>query len=161
MARTWTPRQARYEAENMVVTQDLPGVDAIVRHYVLTRHGAVARTWLPGRTRLEDGTLADAYVNVALWRPANLYPQWQGNVVRLGGQWVAMLPDGPEVGRAAEYLHAEALLLPLRTRTRSHGSGTWPTSIRRELYWRRSPQVCPRCQSRLRNGICPRPEWHD
>jgi hypothetical protein len=152
--RTWTPGQARYQRDTMVVVPSETGVDAIMRHYVMTLHGAVARTWVP------DGPVL---VNVALWRPRNLHPQYQGDVIRDGAEWVALTADSRrEIGRAGEYLHAEAMLLPLRTRTRSHGSGTWPTEIRRELHWRRERRTeCGTCGNRLTAwGACTQPDLH-
>lgn len=149
--RTWTPGQARYQQDTMVVVDPQP--EAITRHYVMTIHGAVARTWLPGTT----------LVNVALWRPRNLHPQYQGDIVRVGVEWVALTAESRrEIGRAAEYLRAEAMLLPLRTRTRSYGSGTWPTEIRRELYWRRERrEQCGTCGNRLTAwGACTQPDLH-
>ena len=147
--RSWTFRQARYEPETQVVVDPQP--EAITRHYVMTRHGAVARTFLPGTTM----------VNVALWRPTNRHPQFQGTITRQGDRWLAVDSHEQFVATAADYRDAEAALLPLRTRTRSHGSGTWPYEIKRELEWRRDPRLtCENCGQPLTGGVCIRPDLH-
>lgn len=150
-ARThrWSARQARYEPETMMVLDAQP--QAITRHYVMTRHGAVARSWLPGST----------LVTIALWRPRNRHPQFQGTLTRRGGGWLAVDSNEWFVACRNEFRDAEAALLPLRTRTRSHGSGPWPAEILRELAWRRDPRVqCENCGHPLADGICTRSDLH-
>jgi len=151
VARRYTARCARYQRETMTVVGD--DTAGLVRHYVMTRHGAVARTFVS-----DTGPLL---VEVALWRPANRSPQFQGCVTRDGGRFVASAPDRGFVFSAVDYLDAESELLRLRTRTRSHESG-WPYEIRRELLWsRRQPgATCSDCGNRLVLGGCTRPDLH-
>lgn len=149
--RRYTAKHAQYQPETLVLVGNNP--NDVARHYVMTRHGAVARAFLPG----------PLMVNVALWRPRNQHPQFQGTITRLpDGRYQAVDPDNRPVSVADNYLDVEAALLPLRTRTRSYGSGTWPYEIRRELLWSRR-QVGPTCRDcghPLALGGCTRPDLH-
>lgn len=144
-----TAKQAGYERKTQLVTTSRPGAFPV--HFVMTRHGAVARTWIPGY-----GT------EIALWRPRNLHPQYQGTVTRGEGGWVATDPHGRQIASAVDYIDAEAALLPLHTRTRSHAEHEWPFEIVRELEWRRNPPVptCPICGHPLTGTQCTRPDLH-
>lgn len=143
-----TAKQARYERETQLVTATPGGLPV---HYVMTRHGAVTRTWM------------GALVEIALWRPSNQHPTYQGSVNHIGLKWVATDPRGTVVATTPDYLDAEAALLPLRTRVRSCGTYEWPWEIVRELEWRRAPipkPECDICGHRLQAGVCVRPDLH-
>jgi hypothetical protein len=152
MPRRHTAKSAGYQRDTMTVVGD--STTGLVRHYVITRHGAVARafTFGPGPLRAE----------VALWRPSNRHPQFQGYVARVGGRFDAHTPDGRFVASAVDYLDAESELLRLHTRTRSYASGPWPFEIRRELLWSRmqSGTTCEDCGHPLVRGGCTRPDLH-
>lgn len=150
---------AQYQAETQIVT-GLNGT-GLPTHYVMTRHGAVSRTFLPG----------SLLVNVALWRPGNKHPQFQGSIRRAAnGQFEAINSKGQHVAFADDYLDAEAALLPLRMRTRSHSGRQWPETILRELEWSRVPLSslagkvwCPPCHvcgHEMPGGVCVRPDLH-
>lgn len=150
--RRYTARMAQYQPETTMVIGDHP-IDGVIRHYVMTRHGAVCRSFLPG----------PLMVSIALWRPSNKHPQYQGDITRdEAGRYQATTPDSRIVATTADYLDAEAALLPLRNRTRSHGSGHWPYEIRRELLWsrRQTGRTCDNCGWTLVQGVCTRPDLH-
>lgn len=114
---TWTPRQAGYLPETTVVTTTEAG--GLVRHYVRTRHGTVARTWM--------GT---AVTEVILRRPAHRRGTYQGSVHCVAGGWQAVddsrthqVPVGPV---CTDYLDAEALLLRRRTGQVARVTYRWP-----------------------------------
>jgi hypothetical protein len=144
-----TATKARYERETQLVTTSRSG--GLPVHYVMTRHGAVARTWMPGCTE------------VVLWRPRSQHPTYQGSVAHVGLAWVATDPHGTVVATASDYLDAEAALLPLRTGTRSRAGYAWPWEIRQELEWRRTPAAsadCDVCGQPLQTGVCFRTDLH-
>ena len=134
--RPHTAARAGYQPETQEVVRP---PDGLTRHYVLTRHGAVRRVWMPGPLLVE----------VALWRPRLRHAQYQGIVTRQGGVYVATIPTGQEVARTRDYIDAEAALLPLRNRHRSYATrAEWPEAIRREMEWRSQGRPAGQC------GIC-------
>lgn len=149
--RRYTAAAARYERGTQVVTTSQPMGFGHVRHWVLTRHGVVSRSFV-GDRQFE--------VTVALLRPSNKHPQWQGTIVRVGFLYQASDPTGWVVAVERDYLDAEAALLPLRTRTRS--------SVRREecpeaLLKRLEPAPKPKCDicgHDLVGEVCDRPDLH-
>ena len=149
MSRTHTARAARYDVDTLTVRDHGPRDMAV--HHVMTRHGAVRRTWLPGPLLVEVG----------LWRPGNAEPQYQGQITRANGRYVATTSRGEVVARCADYTDAEAALLPLRLRTRSAARGHWPVEILTALARMREPApTCANCGHRLTGGICTRPDLH-
>lgn len=148
----WTARQARYATASQHVQRES---GRLTKHYVLTRHGAVARTFVPGGTFL---------VTVVLWRPSLRHPQLQGTVTMTwdGDQLVyqASDPDGRVVATTRTYLDAEAALLPRRTRTRSQGDYDWPAPILAGLTPTSRRPACDICGWAVRDGVCSRPDLH-
>ncbi len=119
--RYWTPTQARY-ADGIVVTSTRPDdqlTPGLPLHYQLTIHGAVRRTWV-----------GPDYVEIALHRHGNQHATYQGTVQATAGGWIAYDPDGtPLTPTFTDYLAAEAVLLPRRTRRRSSATYPLPTEI--------------------------------
>lgn len=142
---TWTAKQARYETHTQHVVNTGEGLP---RAYVLTMHGAVARTWLPG-----------GMAEVVLWRRHNRHAQYQGAVTHVGDQWVATDPRGREITRKANYIDAEAALLPLRNRRRSIAEHHWPVGMLAALRAPRFEQ-CDICGWEVRDGECTRTDLH-
>lgn len=121
MTRYWTPRQARYAGHVIVTTTrpDVPECPGLPLHYQLTVHGAVRRTWV-----------GPDYVEIALHRHGNQHYTYQGTVQTVPGGWAAFSPDRDQLTPAlAEYLAAEAVLLPRRTRRRTETTYPVPTEI--------------------------------
>ncbi len=119
--RYWTPTQARYTAP-VVVTSTRPADEystGLTLHYQLTVHGAVRRTYV-----------GPDYVEVALHRHGNRHATFQGTVQATAGGWIAYDPDSnPLTPVFTDYLAAEAVLLPRRTRRRSSVTFPIPTEI--------------------------------
>lgn len=119
--RYWTPNQARYTGRVVVTStrpddQHSPG---LTLHYQLTVHGAVRRTYV-----------GPDYVEVALHRHGNRHATFQGTVQATAGGWIAYDPDSnPLTPVFTDYLAAEAVLLPRRTRRRSSVAYVLPTEI--------------------------------
>lgn len=145
----WTAKQARYQPTTLHIDG---GPDRLTRHYTLTRHGAVARTFVGA------GSLI---VEVVLWRRRNRHPQYQGSVRRStdGTGYTSYDATGREIATAADYINAEAPLLPLRTRHRSRAAYTWPSEILRKMREAASG-VCDICGTPLKTNECPRPDLH-
>lgn len=122
--RSWSPRQAGYQVDSMVVTTtrpDTPASPGLPVDFVRTRHGAVARVWIG----------ADL-TEVTMRRPRNVRPTFQGTVRRMSGGWAGFDPDGQQItGIYANYLDAEAPMLLLRTGRRSASTFPWPHRITR------------------------------
>lgn len=121
----WTVRQAGYRLDGTVVTTSPSG--SFQQHYVLTRHGLVARTWL-----------GPDFTQIALRRRRNSGATYQGSVRAVpGGGWQAFDDftgaAQPVGGVHNDYLDAEALLLPRRTGHRSTARYAWPAGHLRQL----------------------------
>lgn len=114
--RDWTAAQAGYHAEVTELATTRSGGDGLPRHYVLTRHGILARTWA-----------GPDFVQVALLRPRNGHATYQGSVQAVPGGWAAFNPDGRQVSAVHnDYMDAEPALLRLRTGHRSTSTYDWP-----------------------------------
>lgn len=109
--RSWTPAQAGYQLHTTAVDRR-PG--RLIRHYVRTRHGVVARTWC-----------GPDLVEIALRRPTAARGTYQGTVRAVAGGWVATLPDGTGSPVRGQYLDAEALLLRVRTGVTARAEYRW------------------------------------
>lgn len=150
---TWTAKLARYQTETMTVGRE---PFRITKHYVLTRHGLVARAFMP----------APLYVTVALLRRNRVHPQYQGTITHDGECYVATTPEGAdgtpgeETARTANYIDAEAALLVLKTKTRSHMEWHFPRALREELNCTALKPTCPTCGWETVNDVCVRPELH-
>jgi hypothetical protein len=125
--RDWTPAQAGYRPETQVVTSthpETPEAPGFVQHYVLTRHGIVARTWA--------GT---DLVEIVLRRPSHAGGTYQGFVQQVAGGWAGFDGDTREQVTQVhqDYLAAEAPLLRRRTGRRTHGTYRWPAGLRMRM----------------------------
>lgn len=119
--KDWTPRQAGYDLTAVLAGSTQQDGTGLLVEFVRTRHGAVARVWL-GRDLTE----------VLMWRHPNRRPTFQGTVRLTSDGWTGIDPDGKTVtGVHADYLHAEAPLLRLRTARRSCTTFPWPSRITR------------------------------
>lgn len=123
-ARSWTPAQAGYQPRTQVVTStrpDTPEAPGLVQHYVLTRHGIVARTWC-----------GPDLVEVALRRRGQVRGTYQGHITAVpGGGWQAYDTNRTLLGPGyANYLDAEAPLLRRRTGVTTTGTYRWPFAMR-------------------------------
>jgi hypothetical protein len=112
----WTTRQAGYHAEVTEFTTTRGGGEGLPQHFVLTRHGVLARTWVgPG--------LAE----VTLRRPRHAHGTYQGHVAMVPGGWAGYNHNGqPVTAICRDYLDAEAPLLRLRTGHTATGKYRWP-----------------------------------
>jgi hypothetical protein len=154
MARTLLDK-AGYEIETLVV-QAPANPTAVARHYVMTSYGAVRRTF----------TSPD-WVEIALRRVGVIHDQYQGHIRSLaGGGFLAVDAKLREVGRFGDYMDAEAALLPLRLRCRSHAVSVWPELILQDLRLRAEVAEyphgqCGNCGNELAgNGECTHPDLH-
>lgn len=123
---SWTPAQAGYWPRDTRITTTRDDGQGCPVHFVDTRHGIVARTFV-----------GDC-MEIVLWRPANTHPTYQGHVelVTVDGVrgWVGFDPHGRRVTAVhPNYLWAEAPLLRLRTGRPS----------RADLPWDRAPMHVP------------------
>lgn len=113
----WSPRQAGYQPDTTIVTTTDAG--GLHRHYVRTRHGTVARTWMGA-----------SVTEVTLRRPSHRCGTYQGSVHAVPGGWQAVDDSGPQpvpVGPVhADYLDAEARLLRRRTGQVARATYRWP-----------------------------------
>jgi hypothetical protein len=121
--RDWTPAQAGYRPDSQVVTTtrpETPEAPGLVQHYVLTRHGIIARTWI-------GPDLAE----IVLRRPTHVAGTYQGFVQAVPGGWAAFGSGAAEqISRVyTDYLDAEAVLLRLRTGRRATGEYRWPRGL--------------------------------
>lgn len=143
---TWTAKQARYNTGTQVVVRE---DGRLTKHYVLTQHGAVARTFVTGSFLVE----------VALLRRGNKHAQYQGCITRDGDLYMATTPAGERVAACAHYIDAEAALLPRRNRRRAWGDYAWPITITAALHAPKFEQ-CQVCGWEVRGGECTRPDLH-
>lgn len=152
MARTLLDK-AGYEIETLVV-QAPADPTSLARHYVMARYGAVRRTFV-----------AAHITEITLRRIGFKHDQFQGMVESLtGGGFLAVDAKLREVGRFGDYMDAEAALLPLRLRCRSHAVSVWPELILQDLRLRADAVEyphgqCGNCGNELAgNGECTRPD---
>jgi hypothetical protein len=117
--RRWSPAQAGYRPTTQVVTTtrpDTPEASGLVRHYVSTRHGIVARTWV-----------GPDLVEVTIRRRGQVRGTYLGHVLAVTGGWQAHAPNGTPTGAVhADYLDAEAPMLLARTGHTARGTYRWP-----------------------------------
>jgi hypothetical protein len=125
----WSVRQAGYQLRSTQLGASEHG--SFVQHFVVTRHGVVARTWI-----------GPDFVQIVLRRPANSGGTYQGSVRAVPGGWQAFddftgaaQPVGPVY---ADYLDAEAPLLRRRTGHRATSAYGWPAEHLRLITARRA-----------------------
>ena len=112
-------RRAQYDSHQTEIVRE----GTVVQHYVLTRYGIVCREFLGG------SRFAPLMTEVVLMRRGNKTPTFLGTVERRGDVWFAQLPSDAEPREhfeAADYIEAEAWLLPRKSGWRSQKRYVWP-----------------------------------
>lgn len=148
-ATRWTARQARYDTWATVLGVSAGG--GLPVHYVPTRHGLVARTWM-----------GHDLVSVVLLRRGNAGATFQGTLQLVRGGWMVVDSRDNHIGTfGGDFLDAEAALLRLRTGVRSVCDYPWPRHLLAELRAERPKAKCDVCGNRLgKDGACTRPDTH-
>ena len=152
---------AGYQIHTTETTRTESG--ALLRQFVVTAHGVVARTDAGG------------VWEVALLRPRCTYGRFQGSVYPTGtpGVWRLRGPKGEELGTVTgDYIDAEAVLIARRSEVRSQAVAVWPAHMRhaisptaqREARRIAREATLPRCGDcghlLPQGGECERPDLH-